>query len=47
MMCRTPPRGFATSPLRLGIKCKPEAGVLGSDTVIELAHEVLGKPADQ
>ncbi len=39
-------QAFAQGKARSVAQCKPEAVVLGSDTVIELAHEVLGKPAD-
>lgn len=37
---------FARGKARSVAQHKPEAVVLGSDTVIELDHEVLGKPAD-
>ena len=37
---------FAQGKARSVAQQRPEAVVLGSDTVIELDHEVLGKPAD-
>ena len=37
---------FAQGKARSVAQQRPEAVVLGSDTVIELNHEVLGKPAD-
>ncbi|OGW48712.1 MAG: septum formation protein Maf, partial [Nitrospirae bacterium RBG_19FT_COMBO_58_9] len=37
---------FAQSKARSVARQEPEAIVLGSDTVIELDHSVLGKPAD-
>jgi len=37
---------FAQEKARSVARHEPEAVVLGSDTVIELGHDVLGKPAD-
>jgi septum formation protein len=37
---------FAQEKARSVARQEPEAVVLGSDTVIELGHDVLGKPAD-
>lgn len=39
-------QSFAQGKARSVAKQEPEAIVLGSDTVIELNHHVLGKPAD-
>ena len=39
-------QSFAQGKARSVARQKPEAIVLGSDTVIELDHDVLGKPAD-
>lgn len=39
-------KGFALGKAQSVAKHEPEAIVLGSDTVIELDHHVLGKPAD-
>ncbi len=39
-------RSFAQGKAQSVAKQEPEAIVLGSDTVIELDHDVIGKPAD-
>jgi septum formation protein len=39
-------QSFAQGKARSVARQEPEAFVLGSDTVIELDHDVLGKPAD-
>ena len=39
-------RSFALAKAQSVAKLEPESFVLGSDTVIELDHEVIGKPAD-
>ncbi|MEO5864738.1 MAG: Maf family protein [Nitrospiraceae bacterium] len=39
-------QGFARGKAQSVARQEPEAIVLGSDTVIELDHDVLGKPAD-
>ena len=39
-------QGFAQGKARSVARQEPEAIVLGSDTVIELNHDVLGKPTD-
>ncbi len=39
-------QSFAQGKARSVARQEPEAIVLGSDTVIELDHDVLGKPAD-
>ena len=39
-------QSFAQGKARSVARQEPEAVVLGSDTVIELGHDVLGKPAD-
>jgi septum formation protein len=39
-------QSFAQGKARSVARQEPEASVLGSDTVIQLDHDVLGKPAD-
>ena len=39
-------QSFAQGKAQSVARQEPEAIVLGSDTVIELDHDVLGKPAD-
>jgi septum formation protein len=39
-------QGFAQGKARSVAQLEPEAIVLGSDTMIEVDHDVLGKPAD-